>query len=176
VALNLEAKKVIVSEVNVALQDTLCAVLAEYRGLTVEQLTELRIKAREAGVYVRIVRNTLAKRAVANTEYSCLQEALTGPLLMMLSQTEPGAAARLLKSFSKEHEALKVSALAMDGQLFGPDKLAAVASLPTKHESLGQLAAVCKAPITKMVRTFVDTYGRAVRVFAAVADQKKQQA
>lgn len=172
-ALNLEAKKAIVSEVNVALQDSLCAVVAEYRGLTVGEMTELRSKARESGVYVRIVRNTLAKRAVADTEFACLQEALTGPVLMMLAQSEPGAAARLLKNFSKEHEALKVAALAMDGQLLGPEQLAAVASLPTKQEALGQLAAVLKAPITKMVRTHADIYARMVRVFAAVADQKK---
>ena len=131
-ALRLADKQAIVAEVNEAATNALSAVVSDYRGLTVEQMTAMRAKARASGVYLRVVRNTLAKRAVEGTEYECLTEALVGPTMFAFSQEDPGAAARLLKDYAKEFDALEVKALSIGGQLFGPGDLDRVASLPTR--------------------------------------------
>ena len=116
-ALGLEAKKQVVAEVNEVANQALSAVVAEYRGLTVADMTDLRVKARENGVYLRVIRNTLAKRAVEGTDFACMQDALTGPVICAFSQDDPGAAARLLKDFSKENDTMNVTALAIGGEL-----------------------------------------------------------
>jgi large subunit ribosomal protein L10 len=175
-ALRLDEKQAIVAEVNQAAGGALSAVVSDYRGLTVSQMTDLRVKAREAGVYLRVIRNTLARRAVAGTEYECLQEAFTGPTMLAFSNEDPGAAARLLKDYAKDHEALQVRALSVGGQLFGAEDIDRLAKLPTRDEALSLLMAVMQAPITKLVRTFNDVPGRVVRVVAAVRDQKQDAA
>lgn len=175
-ALKLEEKQAIVAEVNEAAASALSAVVSDYRGLTVSQMTTLRAKARETGVYLKVIRNTLARRAVAGTQYECLNDAFQGPTLLAFSKEDPGAAARLLKDYAKEHEALKVRALSLGGQLYGPEDIDRLASLPTRDEALAMLMAVMLAPITKLARTFNDVPGRVVRVFAAVRDQKQQAA
>lgn len=175
-ALNIEDKKAVVAEVADVAKDALSAVTADYRGLTVGQMTELRSKARNSGVYMRVVRNTLARRAVQGTEFECLTDALTGPLVIAFSKEEPGAAARLIRDFIKQCDKLEVKSLAIGGQLHGPEQLAAIAKLPTREEALATLCAVMKAPIEKFVRTVREPHAQMVRAFAAVADQKKQSA
>lgn len=172
-ALGLEAKKQVVAEVSEVANQALSAVVAEYRGLTVADMTDLRVKARESGVYLRVIRNTLAKRAVEGTEFECMQDALTGPVICAFSQDDPGAAARLLKEYSKEFEAMNVTAVAIGGELLGADQLDAVASLPTYEEALAKLMSVMNGPVTKLTRTINDIPGRVVRVVAAVKDTKQ---
>lgn len=170
--IGLEAKKQIVSEVNDVASGALSAVVAEYRGLTVADMTTLRNKARDNGVYLRVVRNTLAKLAVEGTDFVCMQEAFTGPVICAFSKDEPGSAARLLKEFSKEYESMNVTALSIGGKLLGADQINAVASLPTHDEALAQLMSVMNGPITKLTRTLNDVPGKLVRVVAAVKDAK----
>jgi large subunit ribosomal protein L10 len=173
VALKLEQKQTIVAEMNAAAGKALSAVLADYRGLTVTQMTELRTKARASGVYVKVIRNTLAKRAVEGTDFVCLKEALVGPTLVAFSQEDPGAAARLLKEYAKNFEKLEVKAVSIGGQLFGADQLERVATLPTRDEALALLMAVMQAPIVKLARTLNEIPGKLVRTLAAVRDQKQ---
>ena len=175
-ALKLEHKQAIVAEVNEAAGKALSAVLADYRGLTVTQMTEMRAKARASGVYMRVIRNTLAKRAVAGTEYECLQSALVGPTLVAFSQEDPGAAARLMKEYAKTFEKLEVKALSIGGVLLGADQLDRVATLPTRDEALSLLMAVMQAPIAKLARTLNEIPGKLVRTLAAVRDQKEAAA
>jgi large subunit ribosomal protein L10 len=134
VALRLEQKQEIVAEVNNAATSALSAVLADYRGLTVAEMTELRVKARETGVYLRVVRNTLVKRAVEGTDFECLNDALVGPTLLAFS-TDPGAAARLLKDYAKDFEELDIKALSIGGALLPADQIDRVAKLPTLDEA-----------------------------------------
>ena len=175
-ALRLEDKKAIVAEVNEAAAGALSAVIADYRGLTVGEMTELRVKARETNVYVRVVRNTLARRAVAETEFECLTEAFTGPTLLALSIEDPGAAARLMKDFGKAHEKLEVTALAIGGELLGPEQLEAVSSLPTLEEARAMLMGTMLAPITKLAQTLNEIPGKLVRTTDAVRIQKEAEA
>lgn len=175
-ALNLEQKQEIVAEVKEAASGALSAVLADYRGMTVTQMTEMRAKARERGVYVRVIRNTLAKRAIEGTEFECMTDAFVGPTLVAFSKDEPGAAARLLKDCAKDYEKLEVKALAVGGTLFGAESLDAVAKLPTRDEALSILMSVMQAPVVKLAQTFNDVPGQLVRVIAAVRDQKQEAA
>jgi large subunit ribosomal protein L10 len=175
-ALRLEEKQAIVAEVNQAAGAALSAVVSDYRGLTVSQMTDLRSKARLSGVYLKVIRNTLARRAVAGTSYECLSESFVGPTMLAFSQEDPGAAARLLKDYAKANEALKVRALSVGGMLYGADDIDRLATLPTMDEARSLLMAVMLAPIAKLVRTFNDVPGRVVRVVAAVRDQKQEAA
>ena len=171
--LNLEGKKAVIAELSEIAKQSVSVVVADYRGLTVFEMTELRKNARKLGVKMGVYRNTLARRAIKETPYACLDEVLKGPVVLFFSQEEPGAAARLIRDFTKENERLAVRALALGGTLFSPDKLKAIASLPSRQEALTQLVAVMKAPITKFVRTLNEPVAQVVRVFAAVGDQKK---
>ena len=175
-AIRLEDKKQIVSEVNTAANSALSAVLADYRGVTVSDLTELRKTARENKVYLRVVRNTLLKKAVEGTEYECIQEVLVGPTILAFSEEDPGAAARVLKDFAKEKEAFEIKALAVGGELMGADQIDRLAKLPTRHEALTMLAAVTQAPITKLARTLNEVPSKVTRAVAAVRDQKQEAA
>lgn len=172
-ALRLEDKKAIVAEVSEVAQTALSAAAANYRGLTVSQMDELRTKARNAGVYLKVVRNTLARRAFKDTEFECLSERLVGPLVLAFSKEEPGAAARLFRDFAKGNDKFEVHALALGGKALGADQLEAVAKLPTRDEALATLLNVMKAPITKFVRTMAEPTAQMVRVLAAVRDQKQ---
>lgn len=173
--LKLEDKKTIVNEVAVVAKQALSLVAAEYSGLTVGQLTGLRKTARESGVYMRVVRNTLARRAVEGTPFACVQDELVGPLVLAFSQEDPGAAARLMKAFAKDNEKLKVRIVAIDGQMI-PNGLDKLASLPTRLEAIAQLMSVMNAPITKFVRTLAEPHAKLVRTVAAVRDQKQSAA
>ena len=172
-ALNLEGKKEVVSEVAAVAAEAYSAIAAEYRGLGVEELTELRSKARQDGVYIRVVKNTLAKRALEGTEFECMNEGLVGPLILAFSQEDPGSAARVVKDFSKEHDLLKVKMLSIGGQLLEASELERLASLPTKDQAISMLMAVMKAPVEKFVRTLAEPHAKMVRTVAAVRDQKQ---
>ncbi len=172
-ALNIEQKKAVVAEVSEVAKNALSAVAAEYRGLTVEELTDLRVKARQGGVYVKVAKNTLVRRAVEGTEFECLNDSLTGPLLLAFSMEDPGAAARLVKDYAKEHDLLVVKNVAIGGQLFDASELERLSTLPTYDQAIAMLMGVMKAPIEKFVRTLAEPHTKMVRTFAAVRDAKQ---
>ncbi|NDG91712.1 MAG: 50S ribosomal protein L10 [Gammaproteobacteria bacterium] len=171
--IGLKEKQAIVAEVNETAQAALSAVMADYRGVTVDAMTQLRKSARESGVQVRVIRNTLAKRAFEGTELECMNEALTGPCIVAFAMEDPGASARLFKDFAKEQEAFEIKALSVGGKLLPAEQIDALAKLPTRDEALALLMAVMQAPVTKLVRTMNDIPGRVTRVVAAVRDQKQ---
>lgn len=175
-AIRIEDKRQIVAEVNEAAKGALSAVLADYRGVTVSELTELRKTARENNVYLRVVRNTLLKRAIEGTEYECLNEALVGPTILAFSQEDLGAAARVLKDFSKENKEFDVKALAVGGSLLAADQIDVLAKLPTYDQAIATLMSVMIAPVNKLVRTVHEVPTKATRVVAAVRDQKQEAA
>ncbi len=170
--LTLAAKKAVVEEVAVVASKAISAVVADYRGLTVNQMTQLRAAARKADVYLRVVPNTLARRAFEKTEFSCLSDLLVGPLFVALSLEAPGDAARLLKEFSKTYEKLEIKALSVSGKVYGIEHLDAFASLPTRNEAIAKLMHVMKAPIEKLARTLAEPHAKLVRTVAAIKDAK----
>lgn len=170
--LRLEDKQAMVAEVQAVAQSAHSVVAAEYRGLTVSQLTGLRAKARQAGVYMRVVKNTLARRAVTGTPYECIARSLKGPLVLAFSQEDPGAAARVVKEFAKGNEKLVPMLVALGGQMYPPAEIDRVASLPTKPQALSMLLGVMKAPVTKFVRTLAEPAAKLVRTVDAVRATK----
>jgi len=172
VTLNLAAKKAIVEEVAEVASKAISAVVADYRGLTVNQMTQLRSEARKAGVYLRVVRNTLTRRAFQNTDFECMSEKLVGPLLIALSLQAPSDAARLLKDFTKTFDKLEVKALSVGGKIYAANQIDAVASLPTRDEAISKLMYVMKAPVEKFVRTLAEPHAKLVRTVAAIKDTK----
>jgi large subunit ribosomal protein L10 len=175
-ALTLEEKKAVVAEVSEVAKAAYSAVAAEYCGLSVEDMTSLRSKAREDNVYLRVVKNTLARRALVDTEFACMSDRLTGPLVLAFSQQDPGAAARVAKDFAKAHDRFSVTMLSVGGELLEPSEIDKLASLPTRDQALGMLLSVMQAPITKLARTLNEVPGKLVRTVAAVRDQKQQAA
>jgi large subunit ribosomal protein L10 len=172
-ALNLEQKKAVVAEVANVANSALAAVAAEYSGLTVGEMTDLRVKARASGVYLKVAKNTLVRKAVEGTEFECMQEQLTGPLLYAFSMSDPGAAARLVKDYAKEHDKLVARLVAVGGQLYGASELERMSKLPTYEQAISLLMAVMKAPIEKFVRTLAEPHAKLVRTVAAVRDAKQ---
>ena len=175
-ALNLDDKKAIVAEVNETAAQALSLVIADARGVDVTDMNALRAKARAENVQLRVVRNTLAKRAFAETDYACVEEVLVGPSLFAFSMEDPGAAARLFKDFAKENEEFEVKAVSVSGQLLGKEQLDVLATLPTLHQALGMLASVTLAPVTKLVRTLNEIPTKTTRAVAAVRDAKQEAA
>lgn len=175
-AIGLEDKKAIVAEVNETATSALSLVIADARGVTVGGMTALRQSARDNAVTLRVVRNTLAKRALAGTDYECVSDVLVGPSLFGFSMEDPGAAARLFKDFAKENKNFEVKALAVSGQMLGADQLDVLAKLPTRDQALSMLMGVMKAPVTKLVQTMNEVPGKLVRTLAAVRDQKEAAA
>jgi large subunit ribosomal protein L10 len=141
-ALRLEDKKTLVKEVNAVAGDSVTAVAAEYRGLSVAEMTELRKEARGAGVYMRVVTNPLARRAVEGTEFECMQDTLKGPILLAFAKDDPGAAARVIKDFAKGHDALQAVSLSAGGQLLPASDLSKLADLPTLDQARAMLLGV----------------------------------
>lgn len=172
-ALNLEDKKLIVSEIAAVAAKAHSAIAAEYRGLSVGQMTALRAKARSNGVYLRVVKNTLARRALEGTSYECMREKLVGPLVLAFSQDDPGAAARLVRDFAKENDKLSVKLVSFGGQLLGASDLDRLANLPTRDQAISLLMAVIRAPLDKFARTLNEIPGKLVRTVAAIRDQKQ---
>ena len=168
-----EQKTKIVNDLNAVAQSALSAVTADYCGLSVAQMNDLRSQAREKNVYLRIARNTLIKRAIEGTEFVCLNDALSGPVLLAFSKEEPGAAARLMRDFKKKHKQLEVKSLAIGGEVLPGSDLDKIAKLPTYDEAIATLMSVLNAPVTQLVRTIREPYAQAVRAVAAVRDQKE---
>jgi large subunit ribosomal protein L10 len=175
-ALKLEEKKVVVAEVNAVAAKALSVVGAENRGLTVTQMTDLRAKARKEGVYLRIVKNTLARKAVAGTSFECISPALKGPIVLAFSNDDPGAAARIVKAFSKDNDKLVTTIVSLGGQLLKADSLERVAALPTRAQALSKMLGLLKAPIAKFVGTLAAPNSKLVRTLAAVLEAKKNGA
>ena len=171
-ALRLEDKKTFVAEVNAVAEDSVTAVAAEYRGLTVAEMTELRSEARNAGVYLRVVKNTLARRAVEGTDFECMQETLKGPLLLAFAKDDPGAAARIIKDFSKEHDALKAVSLSTGGKLLPASELSTLADLPTLDQARAMLLGVMMAPASKLARTLAEPAAMLARTMSARGSQE----
>jgi large subunit ribosomal protein L10 len=163
VALGLEGKKAIVAEVQEAAQSALSAVVADSRGVTVSKMTALRKQARENGVWIKIVRNTLARRAVEGTAYECLVDSFVGPTLIAFSKEHPGAGARILQEFAKENDKFELKVAAFEGELVN---IAMLATLPTYDEAIAKLMSVMKEAAA----------GKLVRTLAAVGEQKQQAA
>jgi large subunit ribosomal protein L10 len=172
-ALNLEDKKALVAEVAAVASKAQSVVAAEYRGLTVGQMTELRAKARKQGVYMRVVKNTLARKALAGTSFEALGPRLKGPLVLAFSKDDPGAAARVVKDFAKAHEKLVATLVSLGGQILPGGELEKVASLPTREQALSMLLGVLKAPMAKLVGTLAAPAAKLARTVAAVRDQKQ---
>jgi large subunit ribosomal protein L10 len=175
-ALTLEEKKAVVAEVGEVAKGAYSAVAAEYCGLTVEELTNLRIRAREENVYLRVVKNTLARRALSETDFECMNDRLTGPLILAFSREDPGAAARVAKDFAREHDKFSVTMLSVGGELLEATDIDRLAKLPTRDQALSMLMSVMQAPVAKFVRTLNEVPGKLVRTTAAVRDQKQQAA
>lgn len=172
-AMRLDEKKAVVAAVSAVAAEAHSVVAAEYRGLTVEQMTQLRRDARNGGVYLRVIKNTLARMAVKGTDFECIESELKGPLLLAFSQEDPGSAARLVKNFSKDNEKLVVRMLSIGGALLPANDLDRLASLPNREQALAMLLGVMQAPITKFVRTLAEPTVKMVRTFAAVRDSKE---
>lgn len=172
-ALTFSKKQEVVAQVNAVASEALSAIGAEYRGLTVEQLTRLRVEAHGAGVYLRVVKNSLAKRALEGTEFECMNDSMSGPLVLAFSMEDPGAAARIIKDFTKENDKLVVKMLSVGGDLLPADQLARLAELPTRDQALAMLMGVMKAPIEKFVRTLAEPHTKLVRTIAAIREQKE---
>jgi large subunit ribosomal protein L10 len=175
-ALNLEGKKALVAEVGEVAATAQSVVAAEYRGLTVGQMTDLRSKARAQGVYMRVVKNTLARKALAGTSFECIGPTLKGPLVLAFSKDDPGAAARVIKAFAKDNDKLVATGLSLGGTLLPGKDLDRVANLPTRDQALAILMGTMKAPIQKLVGTLAATPSKLVRTLAAVRDQKQATA
>ena len=175
-ALHLEDKKAIVAEVNETAINALSLVIADARGVNVTDMTALRVQARENNVNLRVVRNTLAKRAVEGTEFECVKDTLVGPSIFGFSMEDPGAAARIFKDFAKGNDKFEVKALSVGGKLLDKEQIDVLATLPTLHEALGMLANVTLAPVTKLVRTLNEVPTKVTRVMAAVRDNKQDEA
>jgi len=174
--LNLDDKKVLVAEVAAIAGTALSLVAAEYRGLTVTQMTDLRFKARAQGVSMRVIKNTLARKALAGTAFESVGPKLKGPLILAFSKDDPGAAARVVKAFSKDHDKLIATLVSIGGQVLSPKEIDRVASLPTRAQALSQLLGVLKAPIQKFVATLAAPNQKLVWTFVAVKDAKQAQA
>jgi large subunit ribosomal protein L10 len=172
-ALNFGQKEAIVAEVAEVAKSAYSAIGAEYRGLTVQQMTDLRVEARKSGVYVRVVKNTLAKRALQGTDFACMEGGLVGPLVLAFSQEDPGSVARVAQAFAKEHDKFQVKLIAVGGKLLDPSELGTLAKMPTYEEAISLLMAVMKAPVQKLAATINEVPGKLVRTLAAVRDAKE---
>jgi len=170
-ALNLEDKKALVAEVAEVAAHAQSVVAAEYRGLTVSQMTDLRAKARRQGVYMRVVKNTLARKALAGTSFESVGPKLKGPLVLAFSKDDPGAAARVVKDFAKGNEKLVATLVSLGGQVLPGGELDRVASLPTREQALSILLGVLKAPIQKLVGTLAAPASQLARTLAAVGSR-----
>jgi large subunit ribosomal protein L10 len=174
-SLTLDEKKAVVAEVSQKLTGAQAAMLAEYRGLSVAQMTTLRRKAYDGKVYLRVVKNTLARRAVEGTSFECLKDQMVGPLAFAVS-ADPVAVAKILSEFAKDNDMLKIKAGAMSGKLMSLAQIQALAVLPGREQLLAQLLGTMQAPVQKFVQTLNEVPAKFVRALAAVRDAKAQAA
>lgn len=174
-SLNLEQKQAVVAEVSDQLAKAQAVILAEYRSIPVKDMTELRKKARGLGVYLRVLKNTLARRAVADTPFKGLTEKMVGPLAYGIS-SDPVAVAKVLQEFARDNEKFVIKAGAMPNVVMSAREVAELAKMPSRQELLAKLVATLQAPIAKFVRTLNEVPGKFVRTLSAVRDQKEKQA
>lgn len=174
-ALNRQEKAAVIEEITGQLTSAQAVVVAEYRGLSVESVTQLRKEARAAGVYLRVLKNTLAKRAIAGTAFEGLSDKMVGPLIYGIS-SDPVAAAKVLVNFAKTNDKLILTGGALPGQVMGADGVKALATMPSRDELLSKLLGTMQAPIATFVRTLNEVPTKFVRGLAAVRDQKESQA
>lgn len=174
-SLNLEGKKEVVAEFSARLASAQALVLAEYRGLPVEKITQLRAKARASGVYLRVLKNTLARRAVQGTPFEKLADQMVGPLAYGVSD-DPVSAAKLLHAYAKENDKLVIKGGAIPGQVMNAKEVGSLAALPSREELLAKLMGTMQAPVTTFVQTLNQVPSKFVRTLAAVRDQKEKQA
>jgi large subunit ribosomal protein L10 len=174
-SLNLEQKQAVVAEVSAQLAGAQAVILAEYRSIAVKDMTELRKKARGSGVYLRVLKNTLARRAVAGTPFKGLSEKMIGPLAYGIS-SDPVAAAKVLQEFARDHDKFVIRAGAMPNVVLSAREVVELAKMPSRRELLAKLVATLQAPIAKFVRTLNEVPGKLARTLAAVRDHKQQQA
>lgn len=172
-ALRLDDKKAMVAEVAGVAAKAQSVVAAEYRGLTVSQMTNLRSKARASGVYLRVVKNTLARKAIAGTQFECVGKSLRGPLILAFSKDDPGAAARLVKAFAKDNDKLVPTVVSLGGTTLSPKDLDKVASLPTLEAARSTLLGALQAPVAMLARTIAEPHAKLVRAIAAVKDKRQ---
>lgn len=172
-SMKIEQKKAIVDEVAKIAGNAPTAIAAEYIGLNVAEMTELRRSARAAGVYLKVVRNTLARRALEGTKFDCMREELTGPLLLAFSNEEPGSAAKIIRDFSKSNEKLVVKLISLDGKLLTASDLERVANIPSLDQARSMLLGLFKAPMGKFLRLLSEPEAKFVRLLAAKRDQKQ---
>lgn len=172
-SMNIEQKKAIVSEVAEVAGNAPTAIAAEYIGLNVAEMTELRRSARTVGVYLKVVRNTLARRALEGTKFDCMREELTGPLLLAFSNEEPGSAAKILRDFSKSHEKLVVKLISLDGKLLAATDLERVANIPSLDQARAMLLGLFQAPLAKFLRVLSEPEAKFARLLAARRDQQQ---
>lgn len=172
-ALRLQDKKAIVAECKAVAETASSLIVADYHGVSVGKMTELRKKAREQQVYLKVMRNSLARRAVEGTGFACINPALKGPGIMAFSQEEPGTAAKIIQAFMKENPSFKVRALSVSGKLLEADQLKLVASLPNRQEALSKIAGLLQQPMVRLASALNDVPSQLVRVLAAVRDQKQ---
>jgi len=170
--LSIDAKRALVDEVSQVAASAHSAVAAEYRGLSVGEMTELRVAARKSDVYLKVVKNTLARRAIEGTDFECMQSSLTGPLVLGFSREDPGAAARVFKAFAKDHDKLITIAVAIGGSVYPASDLERVASLPTLDEARAKLLGTLMAPMSQLVRTLAEP----AAMLARTLNQRGQQA
>src|SRR5512145_596998 len=169
--LSLEQKQATVSEVQTRLAGAQAVIVAEYRGLNVERVTQLRSKARKSGVYLRVLKNTLARRAIKGTPFEKLSEQMVGPLMYGISQ-DPVAGAKVLSEFAKENEQFVIKAGAMPNAVMSVQEIKALAQLPSREQLLATLLGTLQAPMAKLVRTLNEVPGKFVRTLAAYRDKQ----
>jgi|TARA_B110000116_G_scaffold209174_1_gene184704 large subunit ribosomal protein L10 len=170
-ALSLEQKKALVAEVNSVATSAHSAIAAEYRGLTVGEMTELRADARNSGVYIKVVKNSLARLAIEGTEFQCMQERLSGPLLLAFSKEDPGSAARVIKGFSKDHDKLVTVSVSIGGELYDATDLDRLAALPTLDEARAMFLRTLNGPLTQLVRVLAEPAAMLARTIQARGEQ-----
>ncbi|MGI9318689.1 MAG: 50S ribosomal protein L10 [bacterium] len=171
-SLSFEQKKAVISEVSEAIASAQAGVLAEYRGMTVSQLTDLRTEARNAGVWIRVVKNNLAKRVIDGSDFECLSEHFVGPVIFSASD-DPVAVAKVMAKFAKDNENLKITAGAMNGSLMDQKMIESLSKLPGRDELLAKLMGTMNAPIQKFVSTLNEVPSKFVRTLSAVAESKE---
>lgn len=175
-ALTLEAKKQIVSEVAEVAASAHSAIAADYSGISVGDMTELRVKARADDVYLRVVKNNLAKIALKDTEFECMTDGLSGPMILAFSQEDPGAAARVIRDFVKEQSKFEVKMIALGGELLEASQLETLSKMPTRDQAIAMLMATMRAPVEKLTRTLNEVPGKLVRTVAAIRNDKEATA
>lgn len=169
-------KATLVAELSEVASKAQSVIGADFTGLSVAEMTELRRSARAAGVHMKVAPNTLASRALQGTDFVCMCQGLVGPLVLAFSQEDPGAAARVMSAFAKTHNKLVVKLVSVSGKLLAPDDVNALANLPTREQALSRLLAVMKAPIGRLVRTLAEPQARLARTLATIGEQKKKAA